>query len=115
MISNGIDIIEIKRMEGIKRLDKIFTDKELEYYEKRHSIETLAGMYASKEAVLKSMGVGVEGYSLLDIEILHTDKYMPYLNFHGKLKKEIEENNYKFSLSISHDKNYAVASVIRFN
>lgn len=115
MITNGIDIIKIDNIKSIKKLDKVFTNSELEYYKKRNSIDTLAGIYAAKEAVLKSMGVGLEGYSILDIEVLHNSNYMPYLNFYNELKKEIDKNNYKFSLSISHDGEYAIAIVTRFN
>ena len=111
MISNGIDIIRVNRRERIKHLDKIFTLNELEYFKEHKALETKAGMYAAKEALLKSLGVSLNVYSFLDIEVIHNN-YRPYFVFHNKLEEYIKKESLNFSLSISHDGEYAVASVI---
>lgn len=118
MISNGVDIIKIDRLKKVisneKLYNNIFTENEQKYFKLRsNSLETLAGMFAAKEAVLKSMHVGLEAYKLSDIEINH-DNYVPYLTFYGEIKKEIEARNLNFTLSISHDGDYAIAFVISF-
>lgn len=113
MISNGIDLIEINRFSNLINnktfLDKNFSINELAYFNKHHNIQTLAGLYASKEAFLKALGVSLDGYNFKNIEILHNDKGKPYINL---IKKDIDYKN--ISLSISHDNNMAIASVIIF-
>lgn len=111
MINNGIDIIKVNRIESIKYLDKLFTLNELEYFKEHKSLETKAGIYAAKEALLKSVGVSLNVYSFLDIEVLHIG-YKPYFVFHNKLEEYIKKESLNFSLSISHDGEYAIASVI---
>ncbi len=118
MISNGVDIIKIDRLKKIvsneKMFNNIFTENEHKYFEFRNnSLETLAGMFAAKEAVLKCMHQGLDSYKLSDIEVNHNN-YAPYLTFYGELKKEIELQNLHFSVSISHDGEYAIAFVISF-
>lgn len=112
----GVDLIKSERIKNIKHPEKIFTTNELTYLETHRSVDTKAGMYAAKEALLKTLKCGLEGYSFLEIEVLHNNPGTPYpyFNFYGKLKKEIEENHYKFDLSISHDGDYAIATVIRY-
>lgn len=111
MISNGIDIIKTDRLSSIKHLDKIFTSNELEYFKEHKSLETKAGVYASKEALLKSLGISLNVYSLLDIEVVHSTNG-PYFVFYNELDKYIKKESLKFSLSISHDGEYTIASVI---
>lgn len=116
-ITNGIDIVYIPKMKknlNNKVINKIFTKKEIEYIESRNNnFETICGLFAAKEAFLKSMKSGLEGYNLQEIEISHNN-YAPYFIFYGKTKKEVDENNYHYSLSISHDQDYAIAYVIKY-
>ena len=116
-ITNRIDIVYIPRMKETlndKIIKKIFTPNEIKYINSRNNnIDTICGLFAAKEAFLKSMHSGLEGYNLQEIEIAH-DNYAPYFTFYGKTKKEIEENNYHYSLSISHEQDYAIAYVIKY-
>lgn len=113
MISNGIDLVSIKRFEKFidneSFLNSIFNTEEIIYIKKHKKLDTIAGMFAAKEAMLKSIKKGINNYSLKDIEILHDDNNAPYIVLHGKLKEDYEIEN--ISLSISHDGNYAVAIV----
>lgn len=111
MITNGIDIVRVESINKIKKLSSMFTSSELEYFASHKSIETKAGVFAAKEALLKSLGVNLSVYSILDIEVLHNNG-MPYFNFYGKLSEYIKKERLKFSLSITHDEVYAVASVV---
>lgn len=118
MFNLGTDIVKISRMEEIisneKTLKKIFTENELSYISsKSYNLETIAGLFASKEAALKSLQKGLDGLPLKEIEISHTGS-IPYLTFHGNTKKEIDYENLDFKLSISHDGEYAIATVICF-
>ena len=111
MISNGIDLVEIKRFEKLINnknfINKYFTLQEVKYI---NNINTMAGIFAAKEAFLKAIKKGINDYIIKDIEILHDANKAPYIVLHNQLKKDIDYKN--ISLSISHDLNYAIASVI---
>ena len=115
----GIDIIEIDRIKNSlnKRgdfLKKLFTDKEIELFEsKGYKAETIAGNFAAKEAVSKSLGLGIRGYNFKDIEILRDDLGKPIVNTYNNLEKIcIDYNISQIKVSISHGKDYAVANAI---
>lgn len=107
IIGNGIDIIEIKRIEAaLKRrpqlLFRVFTDAERVFFKSRqNSPRTIAGCFAAKEAAVKAVGSGF----IKDVHLSWTKNGQPKLTFLGK--EDIE-----FYVSISHSKDYAVASVI---
>lgn len=105
----GVDIVRIKRIEEaiLKNENfkyKIFTQKEIDYCEKRkNKYESYAGRFAAKEAFSKAYGKGFrEGLSFLDIEILNDEYGKPYIKYLDK----------KIKLSISHEKEYAIATVL---
>ena len=54
--------------------------------------------------------MGINNYSMLDIEIIHDNNRAPYIKLHGQLKKTYS-NIENMSLSISHDDYYAIAIV----
>lgn len=101
MFKVGTDIIQISRMEKSLQIHgfkaSVFTDKEISYAKKA---ETFAGIFAAKEAYLKALGTGIN-CRLNNIEILHNSKGKPYIN--GIEKSDV---------SISHDGEYSVATVI---
>ena len=115
----GIDIIEVKRIEASlsKRGDflrKIFTDKEIKMFEdKGNNPQTIAGNFAAKEAISKSLGLGIRGYNFKDIEILRDDLGKPVVKTYNNLSKIcIEYNVLEIKVSISHSEKYAVANAI---
>ena len=113
-LNNGVDLVSIKKMKKIlnsKTINKIFTEKEQEYWHKKeNNFETIAGMFAAKEAFLKSLNQGLNFCDMKEIEILHDEFGSPYFNLSKNLKKKV--SNISFTLSISHDENYAIAFVI---
>ena len=83
-----------------KEFKSIFTSTEIAYAEaKVNTIETLAGIFAAKEAILKS-GYFTARPSLNEIEISHDQDGSPYFN--------------NFKISISHSGDYAIAIAIFF-
>ena len=110
MISNGIDLIKIIRFESLisnkNFMTNNFSNDEIKYID--NSIETLAGLFAAKEALLKALKKGINNYCLKDIEITHDSNKAPSFIFHNELE---ELNNSNISLSISHDGDYAIAIV----
>lgn len=114
---HGIDIVKIERIGRLylkysaKFLEKVYTNNEIEYIKvKNYSIETMAGIFASKEAVSKALGTGIGKIGWKDIEISHNESGKPYVKLLKKNKLDIVS----LELSISHEKDYAIASVVGF-
>jgi len=117
MIGIGIDIIEIERIEKALSkqsnfLSKLFTDYEIEYYKnKGNKAETIAGIFAAKEAVSKVLGKGISGFSWQDIEVKHTQEGGPVIVLkNGALDLARSQGIDRVLVSISHCKTYAVAN-----
>lgn len=119
IIGVGIDIIEIDRIErAVKHnknfLYKLFTEKEIEYFNAHgYKIESIAGVFAAKEAISKALGTGFRGFGFKDIEILKDNKGKPEVILFNKAKALAEiYGNYKVHLSISHNKSNAIAYAV---
>lgn len=101
----GIDIVQVSRITkavdqyGDRFIEKVFTPEEVLYAkQKRRMGETLAGRFAAKEAFIKAVGKGI---SWKNIEV-HQQEGNPYIIFKGERFDNV---------SISHEKEYAVAVV----
>lgn len=110
----GIDIVQIARITalrekfGDKFLHRFLCDDELAL---AHTDESLAGFYASKEAVSKALGTGVgEEFSFLDVKIRKNQKGAPFLEFSPQILAKFHIKN--SSISISHDGGFAISAVI---
>ncbi len=112
----GTDIIEINRIENaITRttsfFGKIFTTNEIAYFEsKNNRVETIAGVFAAKEAVSKALGTGFRSFSPRDIEITPDQLGRPtvcLLNGAQVLGQSLGVT--ALQVSISHCQTYAVA------
>lgn len=108
MIRVGTDIVEISRFSNMKNREnfknRFFTKREVEYFDMlSNPWQSIAGAFAAKEAFSKYLGSGFRKFELRDIEILHNELGKPYIEFFG-----IKVNA---DLSISHSKEYAVATV----
>jgi NAD(P)H-hydrate epimerase len=118
MISSGIDIVEVKRIERLIKnksfIRKIFSSKEIDYLEERkYKATTVAGIFCAKEAVSKCLGTGIAGFSWRDIEILRNELGRPYVVLGGKaLKLSQEKRIVGFDVSITHIEDYAVSIAI---
>ena len=114
----GIDIIEINRIENVlertpRFLERNFTEKEIDYFkQKNFKSESIAGNFASKEAISKAIGTGIRGFRLKDIEILRDELGKPIVEVSDKVKELIKVNNYLFNVSISHNRTCAIAFVV---
>ena len=119
---NGIDIIEIARMRSLitknkKIKERIFTKNEIKSCEKiKNKFACYAKKFAAKEAFSKALGIGISnGLSFNEIEINNNYKGKPFLELKNKsyrVVKMIIKKNFKVYLSLSDEKNYAIASVI---
>ncbi len=107
----GIDIVKISRIEkmldkfGKKALERFLDKEEIELVKKP---ETAAGFFAAKEAVSKALKTGIgKECSFFDIKIYKNKNNAPYFTLKKKLIEKFNITN--TSLSISHEKDFAVA------
>ena len=114
---HGVDIIEIPRIQaaidswGARFLKRIYTDSEVEYC--RGHVPELAVRFAGKEAVMKALGTGFRGISWRDIEILPNRRGAPLVYLSGTAKVRADEIGIQdLAISLSHSREYAVASVV---
>ena len=121
IVGTGIDIVEINRIKHsiIKYSDrfknKVFTQKEIDYcHSQADPAKHFAARFSVKEAVLKCFGTGMTGGILWkDVDVDNKKSGQPTLNLYGKGKDLFNQLKIKhIHISITHDKNYAVAHAI---
>jgi len=109
----GTDIIQIKRIEkllkkyGIKFKQRYLSKKEIAMARK---VETLAGLWAAKEAISKALGCGI-GTDLAFHDIIIAKDHKGAPNFVLTKQAQKRHKIKKSSLSISHDGGFAIAIV----
>lgn len=115
----GMDLCAVRRMEMLSNkdafLNKYFSKKEQEYIVEKgaSSDQTMAGMFAAKEAFVKMLGTGFENADLKAIEVLHGDHGEPYYNPKRWAEKALEQRGIaSVFLSISHEKEMAGAYAV---
>ena len=117
MFSVGTDIIEIERiknsMKNKKFFEYVFGKEEYQMLEQKNFPErSVAVNFCAKEAFFKSVGTGIRGYGLKNVQVLRDELGKPYFKFSGKVLEEVERKKYKFSVSLSHSREYALATVL---
>ena len=123
IVGVGIDIIDVRRIKkilskyGKKFKKRCFLSTEIKKTESKfHVINSYAKIYAAKEACSKALGTGfARGIHWKDIEINDNFYGKPLINLHNNALKRINKitnKNYIIELSISDEKNYAVANVV---
>ena len=124
ILTNGIDIIDIRRIKktidkfGDKFKKRCFSHNEIIRSENKiKSSESYAKRYAAKEACAKALGTGLaRGVFWKDIEVFNDRYGKPKIKLHNKalkfLKKINKELNCTIELSLTDEANYAIANVI---
>ena len=121
IIAHGIDIVRCDRIERVWRdhaerfVDRVYTAAERDYcLNCKTPVVRLAGRFAAKEAVLKTLGTGWRGGILwTDIETLPDPLGKPLVTLHGETAKLAESLGIDhILLSISHTRDHAIASAI---
>ncbi len=117
----GTDIVSISRIKNSLKnrnfIDRIFNEKEIFKCKKiKNSVNCYAKRFAAKEAFSKALGTGIsKGINFKDIVILNNKSGKPYISITGQTKKTLykkfKKRRSKVSLSLSDEKNYAVAFV----
>lgn len=124
MIKIGTDICSIKRIIrayerfGDRFLERILTEREIAYVssQKAHMMTRLAGRFAAKEATSKVLGTGWHGIGWKEVEIVRLASGAPTLTLHGRAKDKASELGLSvWEVSVSHEREYAVAFVLAHN
>lgn len=115
----GTDIAEVKRFEkwvkNPEMIERCFNEKERSSAKSDSAkCQHYAVRFAAKEAFSKALGTGIIGFNLKDVYITNNSEGKPELNIEGAalslLKERLGECN--AFVSLSHEKEYAVAFVI---
>jgi len=117
----GTDIISVKRIRSSLNkkifINRIFNKQEILKCRKvTTQYNCYAKRFAAKEAFSKALGTGISnGINFNEIIVLNKKSGKPYINLIGMTKKKIEKifkkKKIKISLSLSDEKDYAVAFV----
>ena len=126
-VTTGIDIIEVDRIKkSIEELgdsfsNRIYTKREIDYCNKSGVMkyQHFAARFAAKEAIFKAISEFIDGREdamWKDIEVINLGSGKPVINV-DRVKSNIEKTADNLMLesidvSISHIKDYAVASVV---
>ncbi len=117
ILGTGVDTVSLSRFESklaeSPRLkDRLFLDIETLNNGAEASIQTLAGRFAAKEAVIKALG-GEPGIEWHGIEVGKESSGKPVIWLHGETAKlALRAGVRKLHVSISHDGDVAVAFVV---
>ena len=109
----GLDLCAISRMQELldsgHSLRRMFTPEEEAYIRSRgaSAAQTMAGLFAAKEAVLKALGTGLT-IPMTDVVIHHTSLGQPQVTLMGKAA----EMGGRVLVTITHEGDMAAASAL---
>ena len=111
----GIDACAIARMEAQlskpRFLERLFVKEELEYIQmKAIPAESLAALYAAKEAALKAFGLGLGAIPFIDIVVSHDESGRPFYAMRGAALETLAGG--KMHLSLTHEGGLAIAMAV---
>lgn len=117
VIGVGIDIVSVTRIadllerHGDRFLERCFRPSEIT--ESSNPTGRIAARWAAKEALLKALGADVRNIPYRDVEVVKCLEGPVSLVLHGRARQALEKvGGRKIHLSISHERDSAVASVL---
>ena len=115
----GIDAVDIERFRrSLERTpsmrERVFTEHELAYVApKIDPVPSLAARFASREAVMKAMGLGLGAFGFHDVWVDRRESGEPHLNVTGRAAELAHERGIEtWHLSITHTDQVAIAYVV---
>nr|MDK2850717.1 holo-[acyl-carrier protein] synthase [Candidatus Cloacimonadota bacterium] len=116
----GVDLIKVERIARLlesnpRFFEKVFSATEREYCRnKANPAQSFAVRFAAKEAFMKALGTGWgQGISFKEIQVVNDDKGKPDIELSGTTWDYFRGHDLsRIYLSLSHEKDYAVAYVI---
>ncbi len=117
----GCDITDVSRIKKIIEkqgfINRFFNKDEMcsDCLSDQRQGEHYAVRFAAKEAFSKALGTGIVGFDLKDVYVVKETSGQPILNVTGKARELLEKrcgSGCRIHLSLSHEKEYAMAYVI---
>lgn len=117
----GCDIAKVSRFEkwalSKDMISRFYNESERisENAGLQRKCEFYASRFAAKEAFSKALGIGICGFNLNEVFVSKDDSEKPEIKVLGNAKKILEEKcgpKYKIHVSLSHEKEYALAYVV---
>ncbi len=119
IIGCGVDIIQVERFSKWQKNDmmlkRFFHPNEVEYVLNStvSSLESIAVRFAAKEAFGKALGTGIGCLTLKNICVVKDTLGRPCLEVYDDVAERLKQcGANRIHLSLSHEKDYAVAQVI---
>src|SRR5687768_15534586 len=115
----GVDAVEIERFrQSLTRTptmrERLFTPQELAYVApKSDPVPSLAARFAAREAVMKSLGVGLGAFGFHDVWVRRADTGVPSLEVHGPAAALADAAGVRrWHVSLTHTDLVAIAYVL---
>ena len=119
IIGVGMDLCDISRMEKLlsdgRFLARFFSAEEQAYIQSKgkSAAQSMAGIFAAKEALAKALGTGIVSGELADICVLHDEHGAPYYDLRGQYAEIAKDRQINaLFLSISHESGMAAAMCV---
>lgn len=120
IIGIGIDLAKVERFKKLLEnkgfLNKYFHAEEIKYIKSKglSGAQSMAARFAAREAFFKALGTGFSGYSLKDIKIINNNNGRPEIIPGDNVIEDLNKitPTWKIHLTMSHEKEYAIAQVI---
>jgi holo-[acyl-carrier protein] synthase len=119
MIGVGVDVVDIERFRrSLKRTPsmrlRLFTADELDSLAGRADpVPGLAARFAAREAVMKSLGLGLGAFGFHDVWVAKAPSGVPSLVVEGRALDIAEAAGVvRWHLSLSHSDSVAIAQVV---
>jgi holo-[acyl-carrier protein] synthase len=119
VIGIGIDLVDVDRFRrALERTptmrERLFTPGELEYVASHADpVPSLAARFAAREAVMKSLGVGLGAFDFHDVWVERASSGQPSLVFAGRAEAlALEAGASRWHLSLTHTSLTAAAYVL---
>ena len=120
LVGIGADVVDVGRIEkaltrwGERFIERVYTPAErASCRRKANALLYWAGRFAAKEAVLKALGVGLNGAGFKEVEVLHDAGGRPVVVLKGRAAVAARVLNVsRVLLTISHDTGTAVAFAV---
>ena len=119
MIGIGVDVVEIERFRrSLARTPsmrtRLFTPSELAYVAPQADpVPSLAARFAAREAVMKSLGLGLGAFGFHDVWVERAESGAPSLAFTGRAAELADLAGVRrWHISLTHSDLVAVAYVV---
>ncbi len=121
VVGVGIDAVDVERFRTVlvRRqafADRVFTAAERAEAAARHDpVPGLAARFAAKEAVMKSMSVGLGAFDFADVEVVRGEGGAPALTITGRAAALAEERAVAgWHISLTHTATVAMAIAVAY-